>query len=199
MNETSICNLALGELGAAAITGLDEASQEARVCNRFYAQTRDEVLRGHPWNFATKRVALSRLAAAPAFGWSYAYQLPTDFIRARSWNNRDVWIGAGVDYFQIEQDQLLSNDDASNLRYVFRQTDATKFDPLFVNALSIMLASKISPAITGSANLSQQLMAKYNFVISQARRIDASEDSNPVRHYFSESALVRSRFRSDIG
>jgi hypothetical protein len=198
MNATSICNLALGEIGAAAITSLDEASQEARVCKRFYDKTRDEALRAHHWNFATKRCSLTRLSIAPAFGWEFQYQLPSDFLRARSWNNRNVWIGAGINYFQIEQDRLLSNDEESNMRYIFRQEDATKFDSLFTNALSILLASKIAAAITGSVNLTQQLLVKYNFQVSQARRIDASEDASPIRNRFSESALVRSRFYSDI-
>jgi hypothetical protein len=199
MNATSICNLALGEIGAAAITSLDEASQEARVCKRFYDQTRDEALRGHHWNFATKRSKLTRLVDNPVFGWTFQYQLPSDFLRARSWNNRDVWVGAGINYFQIEQDRLLSNDEESNLRYIFRQEDTTKFDPLFINALSVLLASKIASAITGSVNLTQQLLMKYNLQVSQARRIDSSEDSNPIRNRFSESAFVRSRFYSDIG
>jgi hypothetical protein len=199
MNETTICNLALGEIGSKAITSLEEGSQEARVCKRFYAQTRDETLRAHQWNFATKRAVLSRLTDAPAFGWAFQYSLPTDFIRARTFNDRDVWIGANRDFFQLEQDRLLTNQETAELRYVFRQTDATKYDPLFCEVLAVRLASKIAPAITGSYNLATQLIAKGNLLISQARRIDSSEDANPRRSLFQESDLVRSRFFSDVG
>lgn len=199
MNETTICNLALGEIGGKAITSLDEASQEARVCKRFYAQTRDEVLRSHFWNFATKRTELSLISAVPTFGWGKQYQLPSDFIRARAFNNRDVWIGANRDFFQIEQDRLLTDQETAELRYIFRQTDANKFDPLFVEVLSVRIASKLAPAITGNTNLASALIQKSGMLISQARRIDSSEDANPRRNLFQESDLVRSRFVSDVG
>ena len=55
----SICNLALARLGDATIESLDDATAQAEYCNLFYAQTRDEVLRSHPWNFAIARKALA--------------------------------------------------------------------------------------------------------------------------------------------
>jgi hypothetical protein len=54
----SICNMALGLLGAdGTITALTDNTQNARICNLFYEPARQTLLRSHPWNFATARVA----------------------------------------------------------------------------------------------------------------------------------------------
>jgi hypothetical protein len=38
-------------------------------------------LRKRHWSFAIKRAALPALADAPTWGFGYAYQLPTDYLR----------------------------------------------------------------------------------------------------------------------
>lgn len=60
-NEVEICNQALSLLGAAEITSLTANScKEDRLCNRFYAKLRDELLKKYPWNFARKETLLNR-------------------------------------------------------------------------------------------------------------------------------------------
>ena len=96
-NDTTICNLALSKFGSKRIQSLDDASPEARACKLNYGPTRDEVLRSHRWNFATKRATLSRLSGAPPFGWAAWYQLPVDCLRLLQLNGwetheqRDRW------------------------------------------------------------------------------------------------------------
>jgi hypothetical protein len=58
-----IANLALTRLGATPITSLDDGSRNATVINGIYSMLRDEVLRAHPWKFATRRVTLGEHAA----------------------------------------------------------------------------------------------------------------------------------------
>ena len=58
MDEVTICNLALARLGDSRIVTFADAKPEAEYCALFYEATRDEVLRAHPWNFATKLVSL---------------------------------------------------------------------------------------------------------------------------------------------
>src|SRR5690606_7797987 len=107
-NAVSICNMALGELGINAITSLDQATADARLCNRFYEQTRDEVLRAHPWNFAIKRVNLSAISTAPVFGWLYQYQLPSDYLRLIQLNGWEE--DEQADRWEIEADKLLTDE-----------------------------------------------------------------------------------------
>ena len=59
-----ICNLALAHLGDdATISSIDppEGSAQAEHCKRFYTSARDTLLQLHPWNFASKRIALAEL------------------------------------------------------------------------------------------------------------------------------------------
>lgn len=55
----TLCNQALYLLGANPITALDQGTQEANLCNAFYAAERQNLLRGHLWNFAINRAILS--------------------------------------------------------------------------------------------------------------------------------------------
>ena len=55
----TLCNQALYLLGAKPITALDQGTQEANLCNAFYAAERRNLLRGHLWNFAINRAELA--------------------------------------------------------------------------------------------------------------------------------------------
>jgi hypothetical protein len=60
--DVSICNLALSRIGANTITSLTaNAVKEDRLCNQFYAQFRDELLKSFAWNFALKTTPLNRV------------------------------------------------------------------------------------------------------------------------------------------
>lgn len=192
--ETSICNLALAECGNKRIASIDDPTNEARICKTFFEQVRDEVLRSHPWNFAMKRAILSELSPAPAFGWCRRFALPSDYLRMVELNDRQQ--GAPTEMWAVEGGELLTDEDCAHVRYVARATDTSKFDPLFVKALSILLASKIAANITGDRTLSPQLLARYQAIDAPAaRRVDAGEGS-PVRRLPStDSDLVRSRYQ----
>ncbi len=55
--ELSICNMALGLLGADSIQALDENTQAARICQSWYEHSRDALQRAHPWSFLVHRAA----------------------------------------------------------------------------------------------------------------------------------------------
>lgn len=55
MTDVDIANLALSYISGKPITALDTTTQQGRVCLKWFAATRDEVLAAHPWNFAAKR------------------------------------------------------------------------------------------------------------------------------------------------
>lgn len=60
MTETQIANLALSLIAAKEMSDLDsDATQQARVCRKWFDPARDEALASHPWNFATKRARLT--------------------------------------------------------------------------------------------------------------------------------------------
>lgn len=192
-SETSIANMALGKLGARRIIALDEESTEARACLLHYAETRDEILRHHRWNFAIKRVTLTQLPVEPLFGWRFAYQLPTDCMRVLELNGIDP--GRRIRPWEIEEHTLLANDEQADIRYISRVTDANQFDPLFVEAFALKLASKIARPLTGSGPLAGEMLTEYEKLTgNRARRTDAFEQSPERIPAWVNSDLVHARF-----
>ena len=55
-----LVNLALVRLGANRITSLSDGSKNANEANAIYALIRDDLLREHPWSFATRYENLFR-------------------------------------------------------------------------------------------------------------------------------------------
>ncbi len=197
-DETTICNLALGRIGDERIMSMDEASQSAIYCKLFYSHTRDEVLRSHPWNFAMTRVSLTAIADAPAFGWDLQYQLPNDFLRLVQFNGWETW--EPLDLYEIEGDRLLTDETTAQLKYIAKVTDSSQFDPIFTEALSLKLASKLSRPLTGTQGLGDTLLGEYLKITAPlARRIDAGNARPRKKDQWVESGLVSSRMISDIG
>lgn len=191
-SETTICNLALGKLGSKRIMALDDDSPEARQCKLAYGATRDEVLRGHRWNFATRRANLSRLADAPLFGWAAQYALPSDCLRVLQLNGYEAY--ERPDLWEVEERVLLTDEETARVKYLARVTDATLFDALFVKALACKLAAEIAKALTGSGSIPGDLLTEYERITGPlARTADAMEGRPKRKLGWVESELVRSR------
>jgi hypothetical protein len=192
-DETSICNLALAKLGISPIMALTDDSKQAQFCNRFYAQTRDEVLQGHRWNFAMRRTALNLLADAPESEWNFAFQLPVDCLRVVQLNGYQTNERMGE--FSVEGGKLLANAEVANIRYVARVEDGSLYHPLFVHALATMLASRLAGPLTGSRNMPTELLQEYEVITGpKARMADAFEEHFRRKMPWVRSDLVAARY-----
>lgn len=192
-DETSIANLALAKLGISPIMALTDDSKQAQFANRFYNQTRDEVMSSHRWNFAMRRDTLNHLASDPAFQWEYAYQLPVDCLRVVQLNGYLPTERLGL--FSVEANQLLTDAEEAQVRYISRVTDGSFYPPLFVSALATMLAMRLAGPLTGSRELPSALIQEYEALTGpKARMADAFEESRRIKMPWVDSALVQSRF-----
>jgi hypothetical protein len=173
--EVSICSNALRRLGDDPITSLTDDTERARLCNAFYQDSRDLVLRSHPWNFAITRASLAQLSDTPAYGYNYMYALPTDPYCLR------VLEMEYADYiFKIENDAtngrvLVTNESTAKILYIARITNPTLFDSMFVETLTSKLASDLAYPITGSVQLQGQMEKMYRDKLSEARSVDGME------------------------
>ena len=193
MDVVQICNLALGRIGENRIMSLDDPSQPARACNLFFAHTRDEVLRAHPWSFAKQRSTLSKLAEPPAFGWANAFALPSDCLRPLQVNEWEPY--ESDDNWVLEGGRILTDDDAVELLYVARIEDSTLFDELFAEALSVKLASKLVTTLTGSREQGNLLQQEYLQILAPlAKRIDGMTGNDKRKLPWVNSDLVNARF-----
>jgi hypothetical protein len=193
VDPVKICNLALARIGENRILSLDDEDPAARFCKLFYEPTRDEVLRAHTWNFAKKRQTLTKLSVAPSFGWANAFQLPSDFLRVVRVNQWEAFEADSC--WVLEGDQILSDADAIELLYIRREEDATLYDPLFVKALSVQLASMLVTTLTGSREQGNLLMQEFERLVAPlAKRIDGMESRDKRKLPWVNSDLVNSRF-----
>jgi hypothetical protein len=190
---TDICNLALGHLGEARITSLEEDSVAARACALHYRMTRDQVLRSHRWNFAQTRAVLSRMDSGPAFGWSYQYELPADCVRVLEVNDSEAG-DVITDEYLIEGRVLLTNAGSVNLVYLRRIEDVSQFDMLFVDVLAVKLAMVLSETIRGTTAKSAELAQMYERVTAPlARRVDSNEGRRRKGLLAMNSLVLRER------
>ena len=180
-SEIDICNLALDYLKQKAIVAIDPPeTQVEQLCARWYQQKRRAVLRAHMWNFAMKRTQLlPDSGATPLFGYTHAYNLPSDFIRyaGRFDDVGDLSTGSPGDY-DIENGQILFNgtDNAAiNIRYVFDQGIVAKMDALFIEAFALELAIVMAPKFSGTEARVTTLAKFRAEVIGEARAIDGQE------------------------
>jgi hypothetical protein len=191
---TSIANLALAKLGVSPIMDLSDGTKQAQFASRFYEQTRDEVISSHRWNFAMRRATLAKLTTAPSSEYANAFQLPTDCLRVVQLNGYEA--GQREQDFSVEADQLLTNDETAQIRYVSRVEDASLYPPLFVEALSIKLASRLAGPLTGSRNLPAEFLQEYEQVTGpKARMADVFEELRTIKKPWVTSDLVLSRFQ----
>ena len=192
-----ICNEAMDLLGAATITALTENSKEARLCNRRFETVRDQVLRAHPWNAAITRKALPQDSAAPAFGFTYQYTLPTNpyCLRVLSfWNaNVDNEIAAydSQNMFKVEGRKILTDESTCKIIYIGRVTDTEQYDSLLSSTIAHKLASEVAYAITGSNRIGQQMFQLYQSRLAEARSMDAAEG---VPDKIIADSFINSRF-----
>lgn len=192
-DETSITNLALAKLGISPVMALTDDSKQAQFANRFYAQTRDEVLSSHRWNFAMRRAALNRLATGPDFEWEFAYQLPSDCLRVVQLNGYEPTEQQGL--FAIEADQLLTDAEEAQVRYIARVTDGSFYPPLFSQALATLLASRLAGPLTGSRELPSALLEEYEALTGpKARMADVFEEQRRLTPAWVDSDLIKARF-----
>lgn len=195
----SICNLALGHLGADKIDALFEASSEARACNRFYAQTLDALLAaGPPWRFARHFAALAEIPGEESNRWAHTYALPTDLIRVRELVPLGGAYGGAVasddlmqqgprsEPYELSGSFLFCNLSPAALRYIRRVEDPSKFPPLFIEALSWHLAARLAMPLTrdpGQRKAAFQMALQTQAAASAAEANDEPVSSSFVSEY----------------
>ena len=164
----SISNRALTFLGAQPITSLDDDTKEARSCKRMFEQSRNQVLRGHPWNFAMKRVEIAADTTAPVWGKTNAFSWPSDCLSIYEVDTTEEWI--------VEGRKIVTNAEAPlSIIYVYEVDDPTIFDVLFVEAYAYRLAADISYDITASQQVLNNMETLYQRKLAEARLVDAQE------------------------
>lgn len=182
-SSVDIANSALTKLGEDRIMSLTDNVKAAREINAVFELRRDKLLRTYAWNFAMKRASLPALDDGPAWGYTYAYQKPSDCLRFVQVNDYFcipslVNYAAGVDSepYRIEG-QTIATDFAAPLkvRYIRRVSNSGEFDACFIEAFAADLAFECCEAITQSNTKKESLREDRRNAILDAIRSNAIE------------------------
>jgi hypothetical protein len=170
-SETTIANAALVLLGERRISSINESHKTAKTLLERFPDVRDDVLRAHPWNFASVRVGLAKDAAAPVFQFDNAYTLPNNCLRLL-----EVDENKGVYRYTVEGRKILTDQGAPlNILYTAQITDVSLMDVMFRNAMAAALAADVAEVFTGSTTKQEQMLAIMVDRIRLARVPDGQE------------------------
>lgn len=185
-----ICNTALRYLGDdASISEINppDGSPQSENCAALYPKARDEVLEQHAWRFANARQALTALSVTVE-GWGYAYAAPSDMICPRAiipggWQRDDDPVDFTTEIDANGDTLILTDTPSATLRYTRAITNPALFTPLFCEAVSWLLASKLAgPILKGDAGRTATAECYKMFVYSlnRAKEIDANAQHVPA-------------------
>lgn len=163
--KVEIFNKALGHIGSeATVASPTEASVEAQQCNSFYDYARRTALETHAWKFARTRI-LGALTTYSYTSWEFIYQEPDNCISVRAvlpdgyTNDQEDAAEFDCEAGPDGERLILTNTENATIVYTVDVEDPQRFTPLFVEALSWLLASYIAgPILKGDegAKMSQQ-------------------------------------------
>lgn len=205
ISDVAICNLALdAAMCRSSISSIGENSAEGQTCARHYQAAKEATLRAVHWNFARKQVTLALLSDATTTPpgpvpqpWMYEYAYPSDCLLAYAvlpqLTNANGTVNTGfqppqpqmpVARFVVAQDNdvtgnaipvILTNVPQAQLVYTTRVSNPNLFDPMFVDAFTYYLASRIARPLTGDKQHAVSLFQQAEAMIKQAAGINGNE------------------------
>lgn len=175
-SSTEIANMALSHIGVGKeIASLDEASAEARACNRFYENALKETLRDARWGFAIKVADLGLIEEDPTEEWAYSYTYPSDclkFLKIQTGErNENAHDPASYVIVRGSSSSVIYTDvEDAVCEYVRYEEDVARYPADFVTAMSLRLAYLIAPRILKepSPAIQQALGLRYHEALQQA-------------------------------
>lgn len=175
--------MALARLGATRINDFSdstETSTAAIYCRLFYVHTSKALMRSHWWRFAQKRIELSQNSTSPTFEYSYAYDLPSDFLRLiLLYDGSDQLEGRTYYSYSLEGKQLLCDiSDDLYIRYIAYKSSEADWDSLFTEVMVLELARKLVMPLTQSIKIKQDLDKDIVPLLAQVRALDRQESEN---------------------
>ena len=180
-SKTDICNQALGLLGEARISDVDDStSPAARACNVQFDASRDFLLRRNDWAFARRRVSLSADSETPiGEEYDYQYTIPTGgtvqkalvlrkVVGYKNLTKRDVTREGGK--------WLMNIAPPITVLYTFQETNTGNFDPAFEQALTYYIAHRGAVPIGKDVQVSSAWLGVFEQFFRTAAGLDAEQD-----------------------
>jgi len=165
-----VANLAIARIGKQPIASLTEGSTTSGYCNTYLGEVVAAVSALTDWNALKKRAALARLVDVPAYGFSYMYQLPNDFVRP-------VEVQADTDAeYSIEGTAVLTDAEEVYVTYIANPLEPSSVPQYLIRLITASLAVRLTTPLVSSEAIVQRLASEYNDAVVVARREDAARN-----------------------
>jgi hypothetical protein len=178
---TGIANAALIKLGDELLISIDDGSKRAESIKTIFQGQYEQVLRIHPWNFATKRILLPADVEVPAYDWMRQFTLPTDFVRlievrdGRTPPFNVPYVTGDEILYEFEGRKILSNLPAPlKISYIYNAPITlmtADFEDLLACAIAYELAETVSRSNPKKATLSEE----FKTSLAQCKKTDTLE------------------------
>ena len=201
----------MGENPSIASIDPPEGSKHAEACGTFFPFARRALLEEFPYHFSMKRVQLAQVTAETT-NWSYAYTVPSDYIRALNVYALDATDDAIIPkiepsydvypegkYVQDDAAQpyviealadntrvIYTNQEDAVLHYVYDVLDTSKFSPTFDMAISYMMASFLCGDVIGGregSSMAASMKQMAQSVSADAQVLSANQSKERIDHY----------------
>ena len=192
-------NDALTHLGERRLVSLTENREPRRKLDAVYAFVLDECLQSGYWKHARRTIKMTNASVVPAFGYSYAYDLPVDFLQIYLVSQSPDGSPPLNDWI-IETGYLRANFETLHMTYISNSNGfGASFDhwsPLFARWVGMCLAERIAFSISQDERLADRLEKRAMRYKRSALSRDAASApprSQPV------GSWVTSRHRTGSG
>ena len=175
-DKLDIFNRVLVKCGQRPLLSLSDARPEQRAIDRVYDSAVEKLIEGALWKFASRSEELQPSdTASTQFGYQYAYENPTDYVRVIRISDNERFRPTLRD-FMFEGDFLFADCSPLYLQYVSDDPayglDVGKWTPSFADALVDELVVRTSPFLMG-AGVQQveqfEKQAKRSFYMAKGR------------------------------
>ncbi len=196
----SIYNGALSVIGERKLASLTENREPRLKLDDIWDNDLiDRVLQMGQWNFAKRTVELTASpSVTPSFGYQYAFDKPTDFIRTMMVCH-DEYFNIPITRYSDEAQWWFCDAEQIYVAYVSNDTqwgaDLSLWPHNFTEMVEHYLAWKVAPRIAGIDISDKRLANQWKMWLAEAKAVDAME--SPAK-FAPKGGWARSRkgFRS---
>lgn len=175
-SQVDIINHALTKLGEIRIQDVEEDTKPAREALAVWDLLLESELSANSWTFAARRASIAALASAPAWGYQFAYEFPSDLLALTYVNGQSIisisdFNGSTAPIYKVEGREILT-DIAGPLQVMYTAlvTDPDKWDAGFRNAFAIKLAQVLCFPLTQREGKETGLYQEYQLAVQVAKQ-----------------------------
>lgn len=184
MDDLTLVNRALNEIGQVALTSLDNTTNNDTIATALLhlESIKRAALRAHDWNCARTRKVLTLVGAVDDNGslgeWKYAYRIPPDCLAVRRFVSNVTEIRYAKFSVEIDSEDkriLYTTNGNDKIVYTKDLLDVNRWDALLADACVTRLAGEFAMAIPHDLKLAAGLWEAYEKKKLEAEGVDDAE------------------------